>query len=69
MMMLCRGFESSMPSTPQEVINTFLSLWNELRTHYAESLVFSMHSRMDKIIQTNGFRHLKVQLVLVSRTF
>ena len=43
----------SMPSTPYEVMNTFLSLWNELRTQYAESLVFSIHSRMD-IIQTKN---------------
>ena len=31
---------TSMPPTPQEVMNTFLSLWNELRTQYAESSVF-----------------------------
>ena len=31
---------TSMPSTPQKDMNTFLSLWNELRTQYAESLVF-----------------------------
>ena len=48
---------SSMSSTPQEVMNTFLSIWNELRTQYAESLVFSIYSRIDKIIQTNGLRH------------
>ena len=48
---------TSMPSTPQEVMNTFLSLWNELRTQYAESLVFSIYNRMDNIIQTNGLRH------------
>ena len=35
----------------------FLSLWNELRTQYAESLVFSIYSRMDNNIQTNGLRH------------
>ena len=48
---------TSMPSTPQEVMNTFLSLWNGLRTQYAESLVFSIYNRMDNIIQTNGLRH------------
>ena len=48
---------TSMPSTPQEVMNTFLSLWNELRTQYAESLVFPIYNRMDNIIQTNGLRH------------
>ena len=48
---------TSMPSTPQEVMNTFLSLWNELRTQYAESSVFSIYNRMDNIIQTNGLRH------------
>ena len=46
-----------MPSTPQEVMNTFLGLWNELRTQYAESLVFSIYIRMDNNIQTNGLRH------------
>ena len=50
---------TSMPSTPQEVMNmnSFLSLWKELRTQYAESSVFSIYSRIDKIIQTNGLRH------------
>ena len=48
---------TSMSSTPPKVMNTFLSIWNELRTQYAESLVFSIYSRIDKIIQTNGLRH------------
>ena len=54
---LNRKLYTSMPSTQQEVMNTFLSLWNELRTQYAESSVFSIYSRMDNIIQTNGLRH------------